>query len=99
MMLTKILQLRGDRAARSDWGRRAPHLERGFYRRQALADIAEAGSVKCETRRWPTLPPRLQGSTIGAGGLNFRVRNGNGCDPSAKTTSFHVASEEGTDDN
>ena len=25
-------------------------------------------------------------STIGAGGLNCRVRNGNGCDPTAKTT-------------
>src|SRR3546814_5982385 len=25
-------------------------------------------------------------STIGAGGLNFRVRNGNGCDPSAIAT-------------
>jgi hypothetical protein len=38
------------------------------------------------SRRRPTLPPRLQGSTIGAGGLNFRVRNGTGCDPSAMAT-------------
>jgi hypothetical protein len=37
------------------------------------------------SRRRPTLPPRLQGSTIGAGGLNFRVRNGTGCLPSAMT--------------
>ncbi len=37
-------------------------------------------------RRRPTLPPRYQGSTIGAGGLNFRVRNGNGCFPSAIAT-------------
>ena len=29
-------------------------------------------------RRCPTLPPRLQGSTIGAEGLSFRVRNGTG---------------------
>src|SRR6266571_633854 len=36
-----------------------------------------------ESRRCPTLPRRCQRSTIGAGGLNFRVRNGNGCDPSA----------------
>src|SRR2546425_4855986 len=35
------------------------------------------------SRRCPTLPRRCQRSTIGAGGLNFRVRNGNGCDPSA----------------
>src|SRR5207253_10666244 len=35
------------------------------------------------SRQRPTLPPRYQGSTIGAGGLNFRVRNGTGCLPSA----------------
>ena len=34
----------------------------------------------------PTLPPRCQGSTIGAGGLNFLVRNGAGCFPSAMVT-------------
>ena len=33
----------------------------------------------------PTAPPPYGGSTIGAGGLNGRVRNGNGCDPSAIT--------------
>src|SRR5438552_4867277 len=37
-------------------------------------------------RQRPTLPPRLQGSTIGAGGLNFRVRDGTGCLPSAIAT-------------
>ena len=37
-------------------------------------------------RRRPTLPGPLDPSTIGAGGLNFRVRNGNGCDPSAMAT-------------
>ena len=31
-------------------------------------------------------PTSLQGSTIGAGGLNFRVRDGNGWDPSAVVT-------------
>ena len=39
-----------------------------------------------DVRRRPTLPPRFQGSTIGAGGLNFRVRNGTGCLPSAMAT-------------
>jgi hypothetical protein len=34
-------------------------------------------------RRRPTLPPSCPGSTMGAGALNFRVRNGNGC--------FHAA--------
>ena len=37
-------------------------------------------------RRCPTLPHSLPCSTIGAGGLNFRVRDGTGCFPSAKTT-------------
>src|SRR3954462_5720676 len=37
-------------------------------------------------RRCPTLPHRLRCSTIGAGGLNFRVRNGTGCFPTAMTT-------------
>ena len=36
--------------------------------------------------RRPTLPPGCPGSTIGAGGLNFRVRNVTGCVPSAKAT-------------
>ena len=36
--------------------------------------------------RRPTLPPGYPGSTIGAGGLNFRVRNVTGCVPSATTT-------------
>ena len=36
-------------------------------------------------RRRPTLPPRLQGSTIGAVGLSFRVRNGTGRFPFAMT--------------
>ena len=37
-------------------------------------------------RRRPTLPRGLPRSTIGAEGLNCRVRNGNGCGPFAKVT-------------
>src|SRR3569833_275572 len=37
-------------------------------------------------RRCPTLPHRLRCSTIGAGGLNFRVRNGTGWFTTAMTT-------------
>jgi hypothetical protein len=33
-------------------------------------------------RQRPTLPQSLPCSTIGPGGLYFRVRDGNGCDPS-----------------
>src|SRR6266852_873950 len=38
------------------------------------------------TRQRPTLPRRYQRSTIGPGGLNFRVRDGNGCGPSGIAT-------------
>ena len=38
------------------------------------------------SRRRPTLPGGLPPSTIGAGRLNFRVRDGNGCDPAAMAT-------------
>ncbi len=44
-------------------------------------------------RRRPTLPGGLPPSTIGAGGLNFRVRNGNGCDPAAMATGNLLSTE------
>ena len=46
----------------------------------------EAPPSKKNVRRCPTLPHSLPCSTIGAGELNYRVRNGTGCFPSAKTT-------------
>jgi hypothetical protein len=45
-----------------------------------------SGGASKESRRRPTLPPGLPGSTIGARGLNFRVRDGTGCLPSAMAT-------------
>jgi hypothetical protein len=42
-----------------------------------------------KSRQRPTLPPSRPDSTIGAGGLNGRVRNGNGCDPSAMVTGMN----------
>ena len=39
-----------------------------------------------KSRRRPTLPGGSPPSTIGAGGLHFRVRNGNGCFPAAIAT-------------
>jgi hypothetical protein len=46
-----------------------------------------------KARRRPTLPPRLQGSTIGAEGLNYWVRNGTRCFPFAMATgNFEVVS-------
>ena len=47
-----------------------------------------------EIRRRPTLPGTLVPSTIGAGGLNFRVRNGNGCDPSAMATERSIVTTQ-----
>ena len=38
------------------------------------------------SRQRPTLPHTCACSTIGGGRLNFRVRNGNGCDPAPMTT-------------
>ena len=38
------------------------------------------------TRQRPTVPLPHGSSIIGLGGLNFRVRDGNGCDPSGKAT-------------
>src|SRR5580765_3007929 len=65
-----------------------------LYGRKCVDGIVSRGRPKSEeargrprasilSRRCPTLPRRCQRSTIGAEGLNFRVRNGNGCDPSA----------------
>src|SRR5262249_11731020 len=55
-------------------------------------------------RRRPTLPRGLPRSTIGAEGLNCRVRNGNGCGPFAKVTgktsySFPQSHQEKSDRN
>src|SRR6266536_90795 len=44
------------------------------------------GASHYEIRRRPTLPGGLPPSTIGAGGLNGRVRDGNGCDSAAMAT-------------
>jgi hypothetical protein len=41
---------------------------------------------KSYSRQRPTLPHRYQCSTIGPGGVYFRVRNGNGCGPSGIAT-------------
>ena len=38
------------------------------------------------SRQRPTFPQSHPCSIIGAGGLNYRVRDGNGCDPSAVVT-------------
>ena len=49
------------------------------------------------SRQRPTLPPGLPGSTIGAGGLHFRVRDGTGCFPSAIATETAFPDHSGSD--
>src|SRR5271170_1960480 len=48
-------------------------------------DILQCRGLDLIGRR-PTLPPTRAGSTIGAAGLNYRVRDGNGWDPCATIT-------------
>ena len=60
-------------APRSSWG---PRTTKGL-------EIALEASVSKYARQRPTLPQGCPCSTIGARELNFRVRNGNGCGPSA----------------
>jgi hypothetical protein len=45
-------------------------------------------------RQRPTLPRTYARSTIGGSRLNFRVRNGNGCDPAPMTTGKLLANLE-----
>ena len=52
--------------------------------------VREALFVR-ENRRRPTLPGHLYPSTIGAERLNFRVRDGNGCDPAAIATEIYLS--------
>ncbi len=53
-------------------------------RRERTSRCAPSASSKLIRRR-PTLPGALAPSTIGAGGLNFSVRNGKRCTPAAMT--------------
>src|SRR6185369_13019866 len=61
-------------------------------RNRKRPDLALDPGVELPRQR-PTLPRRYQRSTIGPGGLNFRVRDGNGCGPSGIATGNLVASE------
>jgi hypothetical protein len=60
------------------------HLPR-YHSGESAREAAQTPSGN-EPRQRPTLPRRYQRSTIGPGGLNFRVRNGNGCGPSGNAT-------------
>ncbi len=62
-------------------------------RQKPPLDFAQWG-FRMKGWRRPTLPPPRSGSTIGAAGLNCRVRNGNGCGPCALVVSRKVAGYE-----
>jgi hypothetical protein len=55
---------------------------------QTKARPSRARRIK-KTRQRPTLPLSCPSSTIGTGGLNFRVRNGNGCFPAVMVTGIY----------
>ena len=62
--------------------RRSP----GATKRPGPTSTIGRGAPVEKIRRRPTLPGGSPPSTIGAGGLHFRVRNGNGCFPAAMAT-------------
>jgi hypothetical protein len=72
---------------RSVTGRSRTRRSAPAGRLRHFGEIQRAGALHLrEIRRRPTLPGGLPPSTIGAGGLHFRVRNGNGCYPAAMAT-------------
>jgi hypothetical protein len=78
------------------WGARKKSRQKLARRKcRRTATLGENGNspqislwavVLDKSRRRPTLPRGLPLSTIGAGGLNCRVRKGNGCVPTAMAT-------------
>src|SRR3989442_7892251 len=74
---------------------RATVPQRGMpanYSRRGKHEARRGNLGGLQQRSWrrPTLPPPLRGSTIGADGLNDRVRDGNGCGPVALVASKKI---------
>ncbi len=67
------------------------HFQHTFGRLRSTDFLIVFRNKKIPGHR-PTLPCRLRHSTIGAGGLNYRVRDGNGCCPSAMGTRGYILS-------
>ena len=63
-----------------------------FLNAEQPHQIKSDGAVLFYSRRRPTLPHSYPCSTIGPEGLNFRVRDGNGCDPLGIATEKSVGS-------
>src|SRR5690348_16564125 len=69
-------------------GKKRGNPNDGHAKRPARGEPERGVSMRC--RRWPTLPRSLDRSTIGAVGLNDRVRDGNGCGPYALIASENL---------
>jgi hypothetical protein len=76
---------------RRRWPRMGNSVDDGRCRTNKRPDAYRAFCLYyCRQR--PTLPHSFPCSTIGGIRLNFRVRNGNGCDPDPMTTGILVGS-------
>ena len=76
----------GDAAGVRNAQRSSGHIARevASHKRKGPTSQKTSGLRYCRQR--PTLPRSYPRSTIGGSRLNFRVRNGNGCDPAPMTT-------------
>ena len=72
--------------ATAGWERHAPPPANGPKTQKTHRRQTRSVRFLIEIRRRPTLPGDYSPSTIGADRLNFRVRDGNGCDPVAMVT-------------
>src|SRR4029453_3041827 len=59
---------------------------RAFLGAEKKGRVMAHAALTNNPRQRPTLPHSYPCSTIGGNRLNFRVRNGNGCDPAPMTT-------------
>jgi hypothetical protein len=67
--------------------------EAPFPTKQERPEDILLGSFLFYSRQRPTLPQSHPCSTIGAGELNYRVRDGNGCGLSAIVTGKSISSK------
>ena len=80
--------------ARPRHWRRVPGPQRDKAPRRRHPHLGmRGGACRKKVRRRPTLPGGHPPSTIGAGGLHCRVRNGNGCFPAAEVTGTSCGSQ------
>jgi hypothetical protein len=70
---------------------RAGLLSRPAVQKKRPDTLCASGRSRNNSRQRPTLPHPCGCSTIGGSRLNFRVRNGNGCDPAPMTTGERAA--------